>query len=289
MLNTSTNKNYSVKSSAFKTIFLLLITLLICDIGWSQSYTSREGDSINPKFYVWAGVFYPNMNTSLRIDSANGPIGTEIGLENDLDLQEDLGVFRIDGLVQLTENSQLAVTYTAMKRERRFTLEKDIVFGNRTFESGSNVGYEFNVDYVGATYRYNFFNERNWNAGLSGGLRGVFINTSLDGQLNNMNFKETAKITAPAILFGVHGSAYLTPRLLARYSLEVFFLSIDDIKINILESNASVHYYIFKNVGLGLAYSTNNYRIQNVPLWGDSDGKVDFNFGGLNMYLTSRF
>ena len=288
MSNTSKNKKYVLKSPAFKTIFLLLITFLISDIGWSQSYTDREGDSINPKFYVWAGLFYPNMNTSLRVDSVLG-IGTEIGLENDLDLQEELGVFRIDGLVQLTENSQLAVTYTSMKREKRFTLQKNIEFGETLFREGSNVGYDFNVDYVGATYRYNFFNERNWNAGLSAGLRGVFINTSIDAQLNNMNFKETAKFTAPAILFGIHGSAYLTPKLLARYSLEAFFLSIDDIKINILESNASVHYFIFKNIGLGLAYSTNNYRIQNVPLWGDSDGKVNFNFGGLNMCLSSRF
>jgi hypothetical protein len=288
MSNTSTNKKYTVKSSAFKTTFLVLITFLISDIGWSQSYTSREGDSINPKFYVWAGVFYPNMNTSLRVDSAIG-IGTEIGLENDLNLEEDLGVFRIDGLAQLTENSQIAVAYTAMKRNRRFTLEKDITFGDRTFQAGSNVGYDFNVDYIGATYRYNFFNERNWNAGLSAGLRGVFINTSIDGRLNDLNFRETAKFTAPAILFGVHGSAYLTPRLLARYSLEAFYLKIDDIKINIVEANASVHYFIYKNIGLGLAYSTNNYRVQNVPLWGDSDGKIDFNFGGLNMYLTSRF
>ena len=288
MINPSTSKSISKKSPILKTVFLTLITLLICDIGWSQSYTSREGDSINAKYYVWAGLFYPNMNTSLRIDSAIG-IGTEIGLENDLDLEEDLGVFRIDGLVKLTENSQLAVTYTAMKRDRRFTLKNDIGFGETLFQAGSNVGYEFNVDYFGATYRYNFFNEQNWSAGLSGGLRGVFINTSIDGQLNDMILKESAKLTAPAILFGVHGSAYLTPRLLARYSLEVFYLSINDITINILESNASVHYFIFKNVGLGLAYSTNNYRLANVPLWGDSDGKVDFNFGGLNMFLTSRF
>jgi len=288
MSNTSTYKSYKVKSSTRKTIFLLLLTFLICDIGWSQSYTSREGDSINPKFYVWAGVFYPNMNTSLRVDTAIG-IGTEIGLENDLSLQEDLGVFRIDGLLQLTENSQLGVTYTAINRNRRLTLDKDIEFGETTFKVGSNVGYKFNVDYIGATYRYNFFNERNWNAGLSAGLRGVFINTSIDGQLNNLNFAEAAKFTAPAILFGVHGSAYLTPRLLARYSLEVFYLSIDDINISIVEANASVHYFIFKNIGLGLAYSTNNYRIENVPLWGDSEGKIDFNFGGLNMYLTSRF
>jgi hypothetical protein len=288
MSTTSMNTFYTVKASAFRTFFLVSIAILICDIGWSQSYTSREGDSINPKFYVWAGVFYPNMNTSLRVDSAIG-IGTEIGLESEFGLQEDLGVFRIDGLAQLTENSQIAVAYTAMKRKRRLILEKDIEFGETLIEAGANVGYNFDVDYIGATYRYNFFNERNWNAGLSGGLRGVFIKTSLDGQLNDQSFQEKATFNAPAILFGVHGSAYLTPRLLARYSLEVFYLKINDIKITVLESNASVHYFIFKNIGLGVAYSTNDYSVQNVPLWGDSEGKIDLNFGGLNMYITSRF
>ena len=148
MSYTSMNNKNVLKPSVLKTVFLLLITFLICDIGWSQSYTDREGDSINPKFYVWAGLFYPNMNTSLRVDSALG-IGTEIGLENDLDLQEELGVFRLDGLVQLTENSQLAVTYTSMNREKRFTLQKNIEFGKTLFQEGSNVGYNFNVDYIG--------------------------------------------------------------------------------------------------------------------------------------------
>jgi hypothetical protein len=282
------NRNNSGKSIVLKHFILLLIALFIFDIGWSQSYTSREGDSINSKFYVWAGMFYPTMNTSLRVDTKIG-IGTEIGLEDDLNLSEDLGVFRLDGLVQLTENSQVSVTYTAIKRDRRVILEKDIEFGDTIFEVGSNVGYNFDVDFVGATYRYNFFNERNWNAGLSAGARAVFINTSIDGQLNNLNFKKDAKFTAPVILFGVHGSAYLTPRLLARYSLETLYLKIDDIKINVIESSASVHYFIFKNVGLGLSYSTNNYRLTNVPLWGDSEGKVNFEFNGLNMYLTSRF
>jgi len=276
------------KFDSKKFIFLLLTTLFFCEMGWSQSYTSRDGDSINPRYYVWAGIYYPNINSSLRVDTKFG-IGTEIGLENDLNLSEDLGVFRLDGMVRLTENSQLSLTYTGIKRDRNAVLEKDIKFGDTIFKVNSDVKYKFNVDYIGATYRYNFFNERNWNAGLSGGARAMFINTSIRSQLNGRDRLKEVSYTAPAILLGVHGSAYLTPRLLARYSLEMFYLKIDDIRINIVESNASVHYFIFKNVGLGIAYSTNNYRLANVPLWGDSEGKVNFEFGGLNLYLTSRF
>lgn len=276
------------KLNPFQGIFFVFAALFFFNIGWSQNYTNTEGDSINPRFYVWVGAFNPNMNTSLRIDTKLG-IGTEISLEDDLNLSEDISVFRLDGLVRLTKNSQLAVTYTGINRDRSIVLEKDIQFGDTLFEAKSRADYKFNVSYIAATYRYNFFNERNWNAGLSAGLRGLLINTSLDAKLNDYVFGKEVSLTAPAVLFGVHGSAYLTPKLLARYSLEYFYLKISDIKINIIESNASVHYYIFKNVGLGLAYSTNNYRLKDLPLWNDSKGKVNFDFGGLNVYLTTRF
>ena len=278
----------TIQLSAIKYVIFILIAFLTIEVGWTQSYTSREGDSINPRFYVWAGGFYPNMNTALRIDAKNG-LGTEIGLEDDLKLSENLGVFRFDGMVRLTENSQLAITYTGIKRRKNVVLDKDITFADTTFNINSEINYKFNVDYLAATYRYNFFNERNWNAGLSGGVRAVFFDTSIKGRLNNLNKNRERSLTAPAILFGVHGSAYLTPRLMARYSLETFYLKIDDIKINIIESNASVHYFIHKNFGLGLAYSTNSYRLVNLPLWGDSEGKVNFEFGGLYLNLTGRF
>lgn len=273
--------------SSFRLLGILLL-MLMSQHGWSQSYVSREGDTINPRFYVWAGLYYPNMNTALRIDTQIG-LGTEIGLEEDLELSEFLGVFRMDAMMRLTENSQLLGTYTGIKRSRRLTLNRDIQIGSREIDSGSNVRYNFDVDYIGATYRYNFFNEPNWSAGISGGLRGIIINTSISGQVNNDSFKESFRFTAPAVLVGIHGSAYLTPRLLARYGLELFYLKINDIQVNIVESNASVHYFIFKNVGLGLAYSTNNYRLTNLPLWGETEGKINFQFNGFHLSLTSRF
>jgi len=132
-----------------------LVLLFLTTVLTAQSYTSREGDSINPRFYVSAGFYYPNMNTSLRVDSKLG-LGTEIDLEDDLRLPEDLGVFRIDGLVQLTKNSQLAVAYTGIKRKQGVFLERDIKFKDTVFQANSGVEFKFNVDYVGATYRYNF-------------------------------------------------------------------------------------------------------------------------------------
>ena len=267
-------------------LLLLVFTTFTADL-FSQSYRSREGDSINPRFFAKAGFYYPNLTTSLRVDGRR--LGTEIGLEDDLGLTEDLGVFRADVLYRLSENSSIVATYTKINRDRSVLLEEDVEFDDVVFEEGSGVLFNFDVDYVAATYRYSFFNELNWNAGASAGLRGVFINTGLEARLNNLSKSVNSSFVAPALLLGVHGSAYLTPRLLAQYSLEFFWLEIEGIKINILESNAAVTWFFTKTVGVGLAYSTNNYRVQDIPFSDKFTGKINFYFGGLNAFLAARF
>jgi hypothetical protein len=256
----------------------------------AQSYSTTEGDSINPRAYVTAGYYFPRINTSLRLDTAIG-FGTEIGLE-DLGLEEEKSVFKLDGVIRISPKSQLAITYTNINRSSKAVLEKDINIGDTIFKVGSNIGLKFNIDYFAATWRYSFFNRVNWNAGLSVGARAVSINTGFQALVNRdsnqFSYEESPSFIAPAILFGVHGSAYLTPKLLARYALEYFYLSIDGIDINVIESNFSVQYFFFKQIGAGLAYSTNDYQVNDIPL-GDLNGKVDFNFGGINLFLSARF
>lgn len=253
----------------------------------AQSYGTVAGDSINPRAYITAGYYFPTINTSLRIDTALG-IGTVIGLE-DLGLDEDKSVFKLDGVIRVSPKSQLAITYTNINRESTALLERDVTVGDSTFLKGSGVGILFDVDYYAVTWRYSFYNKKNWNAGLSLGARAVSINTGFGARINERTYTESTSVTAPAILFGVHGSAYLTPKLLARYSLEYFYLSVNGLDINVVESNAAVHYFFFKNFGLGAAYSTNSYRVNDVPLGDDFNGKIDFSFGGFNLFLTARF
>lgn len=168
-------------------------------------------------------------------------------------------------------------------------MQEDIEFGERLIEAGSGVNYNFDVDYLAATYQYSFWNKLNWRAGLSAGLRAVFINTGIEAELNNRITKESRSFTAPAILLGAHGSAYLTRRLLAKYSLEVLYLTIQDVRINVIESNAAVHWFFARSFGLGLQYSTNSYRLRDLPFSDSFKGKVDFEFDGFNVVLTARF
>jgi hypothetical protein len=268
---------------------MLLAALILIHVGVkAQTYLSRDSVVKEPFLYAEAGFYFPSITTRLRIDSEKGP-GTEIGLEDDLKLSNNLSVFRASTLFSLKGKSQLLVSFTSLVRSRELVLEEDIRLGDTVFYVGARAKLRFDVNYYAATWRYSFFDETNWNAGVSVGLRAVQFITRFDAELNANSYSESASIMAPALLIGLHGSGYLTPRLLARYALEAFYVDIKGISIYVTESNASLQYFITSNIGIGGAFSNNFYRVNDIPLSDKFDGRIVFAFGGFNLFLSARF
>ena len=265
--------------------FVLL--LAFSQFGLAQSYQSNDGKIHNPRWYLAVGGYFPQLNTSLRIDSERG-VGTEISLEDDFRLEDQVNAIRFSANFRIKERSQLVFSFTNINRQRSFKLSEDIQFGDTTFYANAQADFEFDVYYYALTWRYSFFNETNWNAGLSLGLRSVQLSTNLEASLNNRSYEQSFSAVAPTLLVGLHGSGYLTPRLLGRYSFEYFRITVFDIQASVIETQASLQYFITKNVGLGCGYATSNYGVRDIPL-GDLTGKFDFSFAGFTVFASARF
>jgi hypothetical protein len=268
---------------------LFIFSVLVCALQVNaQTYIQEKGDSINPRVYASVGLFFPNITTSLRIDSDRG-LGTELGLEDDFKFDDLISVFNIQGVVRVKNRSQFVLAFTNMSRSSNIQLDDNIEIGDTAFYVGANLDMKFDVNYYALTWRYSFFNNANWSAGLSFGLRAAQFIVKADAEVNGREYGESASVVAPAPLIGLHGSGYLTERLLARYSLEYFTLNVEGIDLNILESRASLEYFILENVGIGAAYSTSRYRVREFPLSDDFEGSVLFDFSGGNLFLSARF
>lgn len=266
--------------------FILIMSAPL--LGFSQSYMGNDSTLHVPRFYVSVGGYFPEITTTIRVDSKLG-LGTEIGLENDFKLDNRIGVFQVEGILRLKEKSQLAFGFTNLNRGNNFQIEEDISFGDTTFYAGADAALNFDVYYYALTWRYSFFNKPNWNAGLSLGMRVMNFKASLDANVNSRSYDQSFSVAAPALLVGVHGGAYLTPRLLGRYSLEYFQVSFSGIDINIIETDVALQYFFLENVSIGGGYSTNSYKVNEVPLNDSFSGKVLFDFSGFNLFVTARF
>jgi len=269
-------------------LFIPLIIVLFANTTLAQSFFDRDSVFNNPRLYFSAGSYHPTMTTSLRLDSEIG-LGTIISLEDDIKLAEELSAFRIDGTIRVKKRSQFMLAYTTLRRDRELVLDKDIDFKDTTFYIDASVRAYFDINYFALSWRYSLLDKPNWNAGFSVGLRIVQIKTGLQAQLNSKSYSEDVKLNAPALLVGIHGGAYLLPRLLGRYSLEYFQVSIADLKIIVIENRFSMEYFVFKNVGVGAGYEVNAYRIKEIPLSDNFKGKVNLGFGGFNLFLSARF
>lgn len=268
--------------------WICLLCLLTYQSSKGQSYLDKDSVLHNPRVYLGAGGYSIDLETKLRLDSEFG-LGTEISLEDDFNLLNEGFVFRADGIVRVKRRSQFALSYTSIRRHRDVLIDRDISFLDTTFYVGAEATFYFDTYYYALTWRYLLLEKTNWNAGFSVGLRMVQFKTGMDATLNGTEYGQATSIAAPAMLFGLHGSAYLTPRLLGRYSFEYFFAKFDGITINVLETRASLEYFISKNVGLGVAYSTNEYLIENIPFNNGFDGRVTFAFGGFSLLASARF
>ena len=272
-----------------RALFIVFLTVCLFDqTALCQSYIDKTGELVSPRWYLSVGGYFPSITSSMRVDSERG-LGTEINLEDDFKLDATVNVGRFTAMYNFKKKSQLVFTYTSFKRSNTFTLDRDFRFLDTVFYLNAKVDLRFDVFYYALTWRYSVFNKENWNAGFSLGARMAEFKPSISAGVNNRNYSRSTEVWAPAVVLGVHGSAYLTPSLMGRYSLEYFQLSLEGIDMKVLETNVSLTYFILKNIGVGGGYSTSAFKVLDIPLSRDFTGKIDFAFEGFTLFVAARF
>jgi len=252
-----------------------------------QSYFDKDSIQYNPRIYFNVGGYFPRVSTELRVDGDR--LGTDLSLEDDFSFLSEMSVFKAEAILRVKRRSQFLIGFTSLQRGSSFRIDRDINFADTSFAVDARAEMYFDTYYYAFTWRYSFWDKTNWNAGGSLGLRLVEFRTGIEASANNSEtYSAKSSLIAPALLIGIHGGAYLNSRFLARYNFEFLRLNVSGIDINIVETQFSLSYFITRNIGLGLAYSTNSYIVKDIP-FDDFKGRVSFEFGGANLFLTARF
>lgn len=266
--------------------FLALIILN----GRTYSQTAKDSVFRASRFYLYAGGFAPNVTTSIRFDSKTAHLGTILSLEENLNFDEQPKLFRIDGTAKLSKRSTIAATFLSIHRNKTFTIDKDIRFKDTTFEVGANASMYFNTNYWALSYRYSIFAKPNWSAGLSIGARILTVKTGISANSVRLgNYSSASELVVPAALFGLHGSAYLTPRFQFRYTWEYLKLNVQGIDVYVFDNNLALEYYFLKNVGIGASYSNVAFLVRDLPFSNEFSGEIKYSWYGFSLFVAARF
>ena len=146
------------------------------------------------------------LNTNIRVDPANGT-GTDIDAEDDLGLDRSKFEPRFAVRWRPGRRHEIEVGYQFARRSSTRVLDRDITFGDSTYQLGATVNSNLNTDEASLIYRFAFHTRPRREIGFSLGLGALFLDAGLDavGSGGSVQFSQSQKLTGPIGSAGLYG------------------------------------------------------------------------------------
>ncbi len=248
--------------------------------------------SLDKTWLLQVSAYFPRVDSSIRVDSSSGEIGTVVDFEQDLGFERNstLPAFMLEW--RPGDDWVLNAEYYAVGRESTTTIAREISIGDTVFPVNGEVGAGFDSDIFRFSVGNRVFQRPNLEIGVSLGLHGTDFSIFLEGEGsvdgNPGQFRtENRSVFAPLPTIG----AFLTARPAKKVHVNARFdwlsLTIDDYTGRLINTEVSAAYAVHKNIDIGLMYRLVDYRVKlDRPDW---NGEVDYKFSGLGLFVQAGF
>lgn len=218
------------------------------------------------RFKVTAGAFFPVNNTQIQVGRNNGQNGTKIDLEDDLGFSKSSASFLAAFDWRISRRSRLGVEYFSLNRTSSKTLEREIDFGDETYEINTRISAFFDVQIARIAYGYAILSKPKYEAGLLVGAHVLFADLGLRAQFNTAQVErnENFAFTAPLPDIGIWGEFVLGKRFGLYVNANYLALQIDNIDGRIVSYNLSLLYNVHKNFSLTAGYTGLNFKVDAI-------------------------
>ena len=280
-----------MKASQWKPWLLaaMLVMFFFPPASWgSETDTNKEPWE---KFGIQAGYFLSAVDSGFRLGTG---IGVDIDVEDLLGLDSSNSVFRVGALWRFTDNRRhrLDFSWFSLNRDGSRQILQDIVIedkdGNEIpIDAGSTVDAFFDLDIYQFAYSYSFLQDERLDLAVQIGayIMPIDVGLSVSGVIDEQG---SARFTAPLPVLGLRMDIALTPRWFIRTGAQAFYLEYDNFRGSILKVNAALEYNPWDHVGIGLGFDTLKINVEaEGEDWPgiDLNGKVNFGYAGLQLYL----
>ncbi len=278
----------SVQKLKVGLVALFFLTWVGTPLAWAD-----VGDPDSPwkRLTLKGGWYFPIQDTNVRLDGT-GPLGlgTEIDLEDDLDLKEDVSSYRIDAEWRFFDRHRLNFSFFDLSREATSTLNKTITIpganpnpppNDLIFNIGASVDSLWDWKVYAASYTWSFLQTNKYEVGLNIGFH--ITDIALGIRTLNGAVSELEAVTAPLPVLGFTGAYAFTPKLILRSNVGAFYLEIDDFKGSLVNFDLDLEYNMWKYVGFGIGY--NFFRMDLDVAADNFNGSVKYQYNGFKAFL----
>jgi hypothetical protein len=239
------------------------------------------------KYMIRLGVYViDDSNTQFGVSSDVAGLGTVIDYQRDFGGESGDTIPRIDAYYRFNEKHRINFTSFSIDRKgtRTLAIDPPIIIDGIDF-SGGTINSDIKYTLYKLGYAYSFYRSSKIELSFSAGLN----ITTYDLKFNDgTNKVESADVTAPLPMFGLHMGYAITPKWSIEYVTEAFFIDIEDTFSGSLVSyEVSTEYKLLKHfaIGAGLARLNANVDVDHEG-W---KGSVSDSYRGYRVFGTFYF
>ena len=269
--------------------FSCSLTVFLCFLLFVPAVYAKEIKSFEEtKAKISLGYFLPRMNTELRLDPSNPALnGSRIDLENDLGLDRDLSLGRLDGYYRLGEKHRIEFGYFTLERNAQRVLDTEIDFGDITYPVNAQIDSKFKNTITQIGYMYSFRQTDQLEISGTFGIHWMDFQNQIIGTTGGGVLETSStSIAAPLPLFGVDVDYAISPRWIASFRGMFFSMKIDTYDGSLTDLRGTLEYFFMNNVGVG--FGVNRFDLDLT--YTDNGRAADFSWGydGMQLYITAR-
>lgn len=241
------------------------------------------------KAKISLGYFLPRMSTDVRLDPANPalPDGDLIGIEDELGLDKDLFVARLDGYYRLGRKHRLQFGYFTFKRDGTGAIDRDLTYGDHTFEVDARVESDIENSIAVIGYMYSLHQTDRFEVSGTFGIHRLAIKTRLKGDTTGGSIEiSDTNAKGPLPLIGIDLDYAITPRWIMSFRGMAFSVELDTFSGRLTDFKGSLEYFFLNNLGVGFGINRFDMKVD----YSDDgrDASLDWGYSGLQLYLTAR-
>jgi hypothetical protein len=259
---------------------MLITGLMLFDTTQVMAQTNDD-----TKFSISLGVFLTDRDSKTSIDGTAGMVGSDVDLEDDLGLDNNDSVFRVDAFYRFNDKHRLDFGAFDLSRSASIIIQTDIEWGDTVFPIDTMLDSNFDLAIYKIAYTWSFLQRKKGYLGVTAGLYIADFKTEIIGQ--EIGEREGRGTTAPLPVVGLRGKYDFTEKVSFRGSAEFFALEYQGFDGSLYDFYAGVDYQLFDHVAIGLGI--NSVRMDLGIAKNNFNGNLDWQYDGGLLFFKFDF
>lgn len=204
----------------------------------------------NSKWSLTVGGYWPDSNTSIRIDREDGSVGTTISGEDNLGWEERTFSPFFSLGYRFKRNHSLYFSYWSIRRSGVKEISFDIIIDDETYSGGTTIDSQFKTDIYRLTYAYKIYKTKESNISVLAGLHVTDMSFKLNavGTASGLSFETDKGVVAPLPTIGVSSNTYFGNNWYLSFWLQAMRLTYENVEGRLNNTSLAISYKPHKHV-----------------------------------------